>query len=155
MRIVFDEGLDPGTGFLPIFEQAAATALEAEGIRHESCELSLSFADPEEMAGLNAMYRGKEGSTDVLSFPMYENADEIRAAAGEGGTPVLLGDVVINLEAAESQAKEYGHSPERELAYLFVHSVLHLLGYSHEEEDGRRRMREAEEKALGKLGLDR
>lgn len=107
------------------------------------CEVSLTFTDNEGIRELNREYRGRDRATDVLSFPMYD------FAAGEEpdviGDFVTLGDIVISLERARSQAEEYGHSFEREAAFLCVHSTLHLLGYDHElspEDDADMRRRQ-------------
>ena len=107
------------------------------------CEVSLTFTDNEGIRELNREYRGRDRATDVLSFPMYdfaagEEPDEI-------GDFVTLGDIVVSLERARSQAEEYGHSFEREAAFLCVHSTLHLLGYDHElspEDDADMRRRQ-------------
>lgn len=89
--------------------------------------------------------------TDVLSFPQYENAEEMRKVKGV----ICLGDVVICPEQALLQAEEFGHSGERELVYLFVHSVFHLLGYDHMEEESKSEMRAQEEKIMSQIGLIR
>ena len=151
MRIIYDEEYSPEKKLQDCFLQAAALALAREGIEAEQCEISLSFLARDEMRALNAKHRGKDAPTDVLSFPMYIGADEIREMAAGAPAPVLLGDVVICIEAAERQAKEIGQGLDRELAYLFVHSVFHLLGYIHEDEASRARMREAEEETLSHL----
>jgi probable rRNA maturation factor len=88
--------------------------------------------------------------TDVLSFPQYESPGEIPKQG-----IVLLGDVVICLEQALTQAESYVHSPEREILFLFVHSVFHLLGYDHHCEEEQSVMRQAEETVLARLGLER
>ena len=108
---------------------------------------------------LNREQRGVDSPTDVLSFPEFELSpgelpDEEDADPGTGLIP--LGDMVINLERAAAQAKEYGHSNRRELAYLVIHSVLHLLGYDHMDEGPEKaRMREREEAVLESLDLRR
>ncbi|MCL1895394.1 MAG: rRNA maturation RNase YbeY [Clostridiales bacterium] len=129
----------------------AQLVLTGEGIAPEACELSLSYVSEEEIRALNRKYRGKDEATDVLSFPMYEGIEQILAAVFASGAPVLLGDVVVCEQIAKRQAEEFGHSESRELSYLFVHGALHLLGYGHEEEEGKRRMREAEESVLKEL----
>ena len=88
-------------------------------------EVSVTFTDNEKIRALNKEYRNIDRATDVLSFPLFDESFE-----GEEFLP--LGDVVLSLEKAEAQAKEYGHSFEREVAFLTVHSMLHLLGYDHE-----------------------
>jgi probable rRNA maturation factor len=106
-------------------------------------EVSVTFCDNEYIRSLNAEFRNKDSATDVLSFPIYEKG-EAKETADE---PVTLGDIVLSLERTEEQAKELGHSFLRELAFLTIHSTLHLLGYDHElssddEEDMCRRQRE-------------
>ena len=95
------------------------------------CEVSVTFTDNEEIHKLNKQFRGVDRPTDVLSFPLFDYEGESEEP------PVdeligMLGDIVLSLEQAELQAKEYGHSFEREVAFLTVHSMLHLLGYDHE-----------------------
>ncbi|MGX8773695.1 MAG: rRNA maturation RNase YbeY [Bacillota bacterium] len=125
-------------------------------------EISLSFVSLDEIHELNRDYRGVDSPTDVLSFPMFESMEEMEAAceaaAGEpegDGQKVPLGDVVICMEKIEEQAREFGHTKERETVYLFTHSVLHLLGYDHETDDDRREMRAREEEIMEKIGLGR
>ena len=129
---------------------AAAYCLEAEGLKHENVEVSLTFVDESEIKALNSSYRGIDTVTDVLSFPQFESPREIPV---EG--IALLGDVVICIDQALAQAESYGHTPERELLYLFVHSMFHLLGYDHHCEEEQSVMRQAEENILARLGLER
>lgn len=106
----------------------------------EEAELSVALVDDEEMARLNARWRGSEGPTDVLAFPMDEPGPRPHGAR-------LLGDVVISAERAASQAAEAGHSLERELDVLLIHGLLHLLGFDHEgsrEEAEAMELKEAE-----------
>ena len=121
-------------------QKAAEEALTLEG-RSLDTELSVSFVDMEEIHQLNNQYRGVDRPTDVLSFPMFEDEN--------------LGDVVICREKAEEQAKEFGHSYERELIYLFTHSIFHLLGYDHEVEEEKKEMRAKEEAVMTRLGISR
>lgn len=100
----------------------------------ETFEISISFVDNKEIQYLNKQFRNIDAATDVLSFPMLEFNDEC-----EDGTEAYfeaeqpLGDIVISVEKAVEQAREYGHSQEREIAFLLVHGMLHLLGYDHED----------------------
>ena len=138
-------------------EKAAEKAVEMEGLPASNCQLSVTFVSPEEIHELNRDYRGVDRVTDVLSFPQYE-ADELSYYAGnpdETPDELMIGDVVICLEKAKSQAEEYGHSLERELIYLFTHSVLHLLGYDHEEDEDKSVMRAREEEIMDWLGIPR
>lgn len=116
----------------------------------EDAEVSLVFVDDNHIRELNSRYRGVDSVTDVLSFAMREG-EPIPGEEGE----VLLGDVVISLQAAMRQASEYGHSFVREAAYLTAHGVLHLMGYDHQEEDARNIMRGKEEAVLTRLNLSR
>ena len=127
-------------------------------LRHEkaafSAEVSVTFTDNEKIHELNLAHRGKDSATDVLSFPLFEK----ESLPKDGGEQeyVPIGDVVISLEKARSQAEEYGHSFEREIAFLTVHSILHLVGYDHEvSEEDEKYMNDTCEKVLEKLGLTR
>ncbi|MBP2645738.1 MAG: metalloprotease ybeY [Firmicutes bacterium] len=118
----------------------------------ECSEVSVVFVDDEAIRELNRDYRGKDMATDVLSFALEEGEEpEIIGGPEEA----LLGDIIISLETANRQAQEYGHSPERELAYLAVHGMLHLVGYDHEQEDDKAKMRRQEEEILMALGINR
>jgi probable rRNA maturation factor len=146
------------TGLLPIVEKAIKATLEEEEVVDE-VEVSVSFVDNEEIRRLNKYYRGIDSPTDVLSFPLmeFEEVEEEKGGESEEEWKEVypIGDIVISLEKAKEQAEEYGHSFEREVAYLTVHSMLHLLGYDHEREEERKVMREKEEKIMEKLGLRR
>lgn len=149
MNIHFSDERMPSDKVIKHMEEAANLCLIQEGLDPERAEISVTFVDNEEIRELNRVYRGKDNVTDVLSFPQYEDPKQ-------SNDPVLLlGDVVICPEIAMVQAEEYGHSDERELVYLFVHSLYHLLGYDHMEEDETALMREREEKILTQLGLER
>ena len=104
---------------------------------------------------LNREYREKDRPTDVLSFPMWEK-EELDDGTALDGHAVTLGDIIISAEKAQAQAQEYGHSIEREIAFLSVHSTLHLLGYDHEvSEEDEKYMNQKQEEALIKIGLPR
>ncbi|MEO1816492.1 MAG: rRNA maturation RNase YbeY [Acetobacterium sp.] len=115
------------------------------------CEVSFSFVSAAEIKDLNKEYRDKDMVTDVLSFPMYEDFIRNRETIIKENPflPLLLGDIVICIEQAETQAKEYGNTLTRELSYLSVHSVLHLLGYDHMEDDEKSQMRRIEKEIMG------
>lgn len=118
-----------------------------------NAEVSVRIVDNEEIRKLNAKYRNIDKETDVLSFPLgVDGKYDVNLTTGESE----LGDIVLSLEKAEEQAKRYGHSLDREVGYLVVHSMLHLLGYDHEAGGLELvRMREKEEKVLTELGLRR
>lgn len=129
-------------------ERCVAEVLRQEGVE-TACEISFLFVDSDHIRQLNASHRGKDSVTDVLSFPQFEGLSEIRDIQGI----CYLGDVVICVERAEAQAEAYGHALKRELSYLTVHSVLHLLGYDHMTDSDQRRMRAAEKSVLKALGI--
>ncbi|MBE6746711.1 MAG: rRNA maturation RNase YbeY [Ruminococcaceae bacterium] len=118
-----------------------------------SAEISVKFVDDDEIQALNREYRNIDKSTDVLSFPLGENG--VYDINNDTGAK-MLGDIVISIDHAVEQADTYGHSLEREIGFLTVHSMLHLLGYDHEQGGLEAvRMREKEETALTQLGLKR
>ncbi|MBQ6420341.1 MAG: rRNA maturation RNase YbeY [Clostridia bacterium] len=118
-----------------------------------SAEISVRFVDNAMIRELNAQHRGIDAETDVLSFPLGENGEyDVNPATGA----FVLGDIVISVQKAMEQAKEYNHSLEREIGFLTVHSMLHLLGYDHVNGGLQAvRMREKEEEVLTQLGLKR
>ncbi len=130
-----------------IYELLEKTIKEVLILEEESleCEVSISFVDNQEIRELNRIYRGVDKETDVLSFPL---GDSIFT-----GGPRPLGDIIISLEKAIEQSKEYGHSLEREISYLTAHSMLHLLGYDHEEEEEKLVMRHKEKEVMRRLGI--
>ena len=150
MNIIFDEEIDVAEKLVRQMTEAAEIFVGEEGLDPDFCEVSFSFADEEEIRRLNAAYRDKDAVTDVLSFPQYDDLREL-----DNEEEICLGDVVICGRVARRQAEEYGHSYERELLYLFVHSILHLLGYDHMEEEEKRQMRIREEYVMEKIGLTR
>ena len=120
---------------------------------NDSAEISVRFVDNGQIKELNTQFRNIEKETDVLSFPLGENGEYDRNPANGAA---LLGDIVISIEKAMEQAEEYGHSLDREVAFLTVHSMLHLLGYDHVQGGMEAvRMREKEETVLTQLGLKR
>ena len=115
-----------------------------------NAEVSVTFVDNDAIRRLNAKFRDKDVETDVLSFPMGENGEyDINHATGAK----ILGDVVISMEKADQQAKEFGHSFEREVCYHTVHSMLHLLGYDHMTPEEKAVMRMKEETVMAQIGL--
>lgn len=150
MTIYFEEGQVVADEMRSTMEKAAARCLELEGLSDERVEISVTFVEAEEIRSLNREYRDNDKVTDVLSFPQFDDLNEI-PDFGE----ICLGDVVICKERAEEQAEEFGHSFEREIIYLFTHSILHLLGYDHMEDDEKKEMRQREEEIMEYLGIGR
>ena len=136
-----------------IITNVVNTVLELEGIKHE-LEIYITLTNNEEIHKINKEYRDVDRPTDVLSFPMYER-DEIPNLREESKNDIeeILGDIIISIPKIKEQAEEYGHSYERELAYLTTHGMLHLLGYDHIIEEEKAIMREHEENVLEKLNI--
>jgi probable rRNA maturation factor len=130
--------------------QAVRAALRAEKIG-VPCEISVLLTDDAGIRILNREYRNVDSATDVLSFPASTFApggfDPALAECDPASGHVLLGDMALSLERAEKQGAEFGHGTKREIQYLTVHSVLHLLGYDHMDEDAMKRQMRAREKA--------
>ena len=130
---------------------SAECSLEFMGFIRD-CDISVTVTDNIHIHELNREYRGVDRPTDVLSFPMYSFTDDDMPE--EGPAPVVLGDLVISAERAKEQAVEYGHSFQREISFLTVHSVLHLLGYDHEvSEKAENEMFSLQDKIMDKLGI--
>ena len=138
------------TGTRLLIRKACTATLKLEGFE-ESAEVNVILVNDEMIREMNRQYRDIDASTDVLSFPLGENG--IYDENPETGAK-MLGDIVISVEHALSQADLYGHGIEREVAFLTVHSMLHLLGYDHEQGGLQKTiMREKEEQVLDALGL--
>ncbi len=150
-----DQKLVPITNALrALIKKTVNAALEYEEVEFD-CEVSVTFVDNNAIQVLNRDFRGKDAPTDVLSFPLLENG-EIDEDSIVEGEPVALGDIVLSAEKALTQSEEYGHSLERELCFLTVHSVLHLLGYDHEtSKEDEEYMNDTCEEVLASLGLSR
>ena len=158
--IIIESELEEDTGvWEKLLGRVIPAALEAEGVT-VPCEVDVLLTDDAGIHQINLEQRQVDRPTDVLSFPMFEftpgepPTDDADADPETGLVP--LGDMVISLERARAQGEEYGHGTEREVAYLAVHSVLHLLGYDHMDEGlQKRQMREREEAILDSLGISR
>ncbi|MEG1287030.1 MAG: rRNA maturation RNase YbeY [Clostridium sp.] len=150
--------------FIRKLNEVCSVALKEEKVECEY-QISLLFVSNEEIKEINAETRGINKETDVLSFPMidYENGKVYKDMyigykfdeTYMDGKELVLGDMVISLEKALEQSIEYNHSYEREVSYLVVHSILHLLGYDHMEEKEKKIMRRREEEILNKLRIIR
>ncbi|MBO5142422.1 MAG: rRNA maturation RNase YbeY [Clostridia bacterium] len=136
-----------------IINKVVQTVLELEYIKHD-LEIYVTLTNNEEIHKINNEYRNVDRPTDVLSFPMYER-EEIPKLRQEKQDDIeeVLGDIIISIPKIKEQAEEYGHSYERELAYLTTHGMLHLLGYDHMIEEEKIVMREHEERVLEKLNI--
>ncbi|WP_132082711.1 rRNA maturation RNase YbeY [Anaerospora hongkongensis] len=154
MEIIVSHVLQKMTVLDPLEQTVRAVLRKAADVYGltENNEVSLVFCDDAYIQNLNRDYRGKDQPTDVLSFALNEGEEP---EIVDGPAQVLLGDIIISLETAARQAEEYNHSLEREVAYLTVHGMLHLLGYDHMTEEDKAEMRLEEEHVLSLLGITR
>ena len=138
-----------------IIQSVVETVLKLEKIKHD-VNVYITLTNNEEIHKINKEYRDVDRPTDVLSFPMYER-EEIEKLREEKEDEIeeILGDIIISIPKIKEQAEEYGHSYERELAYLITHGMLHLLGYDHIIEEEKVIMREHEEAVLTELKIMR
>ena len=128
---------------------------EEEKLKNLNLYISITLTTPSNIRKLNKEYRNIDKETDVLSFPMFEKYEIDRIIEKQERQPLeeTIGDIVISVERVEEQAKEYGHSFERELSYMLVHGFYHLMGYDHIEEEDKKIMRPKEEKILSELNI--
>ena len=134
-----------------LIRRSVIAALDYEGYEND-CEISITLTDNKGIHAINKQFRNIDAPTDVLSFPLVEYEESEEPPVDDEN---MLGDIIISLERAEEQATEFGHSFEREVSFLTVHSMLHLLGYDHvnsEEEDIEMRQRQSE--IMKNLGLE-
>lgn len=149
---------------IELINEVCQQSLEAEEM-NSPYQISLLFVDNDEIREINRDTRGIDKATDVLSFPMLDYPkDKVFKDVYKSvkfneiyldGEELVLGDMVLSLERAKEQSIEYNHSFNREVCYLVVHSILHLLGYDHMEEEEKRKMRKREEEILGGLNIKR
>lgn len=156
MKIFIDynneqDKLNPPEDMEKLIEQCTAAALGEEEIDN-AAEVSVTLVDNARIREMNTEFRDIDKETDVLSFPL---GDENGFEVDPDTDAILLGDIVISLEKAQSQAEEYGHSFRREVAFLLTHSLFHLLGYDHMTEDEEKEMFAKQEKVLQQLGITR
>ncbi len=155
-----DDEFDVSSSMRAYMKRALMEAVKLFGLNNKM-QVSVSFVGEEKIKEYNSINRGIDKVTDVLSFPLQNfsegniDNDDISDGEYDENGNLMLGDVVICTKVAQRQAEEYCHSVERETVYLFVHSILHLMGFDHEKDDEKKRMREAEEKIMNKIGLSR
>lgn len=139
-----------------IIKPVIETCFKEENLEKSKLLITITLTTKEEIRQINKRYRNIDKTTDVLSFPMFEK-DELDRKIKENDFmhEDILGDIIISIEQVENQAKEYGHSFERELSYMIVHGFYHLMGYDHIEEKDKEKMRPKEEKILNILNITR
>lgn len=153
--------IDAKSTYEVLIEGAVTTALKAEGIDDE-LEISVNIVDNNEIQGINKEQRGIDQPTDVLSFPMinYDGLTSVQQAIemekpNPDSNRVYLGDVILSWDKVVEQSSDYGHSLERELSFLVVHSVLHLLGYDHMTPEEEKLMIGRQQAIMTALGIER
>lgn len=148
-----DETNEVPTDLINQIEELLNFAAQKEEIESGS-ELSVTFVSNEKIQEINREYRNKDYATDVISFALEEMGEgEIEVSGGD--MPRVLGDIIISVKKAEEQAEEYGHSFQREIGFLAVHGLLHLLGYDHENEEDEKIMFDRQRAILDEYGLQR
>jgi len=150
------EDVQPNEQYESTIKKVLKECYEVENLVNSKLIVTVTFTTPENIRKINNKYRNIDRATDVLSFPMFEK-DELDKKIKEQDfiCEDVLGDIIISVEKVEEQAKEYGHSFERELSYMVVHGFYHLMGYDHIEEKDKVIMRPKEEKVLNRLGITR
>lgn len=154
------KGVEEKDSHEDLIDRVVEKCFEIENLDSDKVYIAITLTTPEEIREINKQFRKIDKETDVLSFPIFEKKDiEMLRKNGE---PVdkdipqdVLGDIIISIKKVEEQAKEYGHSVERELAYMVVHGFYHLMGYDHINDEEKKAMREKEEKVLESLDIVR
>ena len=149
------EGIEENIEYKDKIEEVIKKCFEVERLLNLNLYISITLTTPSEIRVLNKEYRNIDKETDVLSFPMFEKNEIDEIVSKQESLPVAetIGDIVISIERVEEQAKEYGHSFERELSYMIVHGFYHLMGYDHIKEEDKKIMRPKEEKVLNDLNI--
>ena len=149
------EKIEPNQEYINLINRVVNECFKTEGLDKLKLYISITLTVPEVIQEANKKYRNIDKPTDVLSFPMFER-QELEAMLKTGyEVEDVLGDLIISIPRVEEQAVEYGHSFERELAYMVVHGFYHLMGYDHMEENDKKEMRAKEDAVLNKLGITR
>lgn len=148
--------LEENKEYEEIIKKVVEQCFKEEHLENSKLYISITLTTPEHIHEINKQYRNVDRATDVLSFPMFEKSElDEKIKKQDFEHEDVLGDIVISIEKVKEQAQEYGHSFERELAYMVVHGFYHLMGYDHIKEEDKVIMRPKEEKVLNKLGITR
>ena len=148
--------IEPNSNYEKIISKVLEKCFETENLSKDNLLVSIVLTTPDNIRRINKEYRDIDKSTDVLSFPMFEKSEIEEFIKNKNlEHSDILGDMVISIPQVQLQAEEYGHSFERELSYMVVHSFYHLMGYDHMKEEEKKIMRQKEENILSKLGIER
>ena len=149
-------GIEEKNEYINIIRQVIKKCYEVENLEDSKLYINIILTNPANIKKINREYRNIDKETDVLSFPMFEKKDlELKLKNKDFEHIDILGDIIISINQVEKQAKEYGHSFERELSYMVVHGFYHLMGYDHMEEEEKKIMRSKEENVLNELEITR
>ena len=151
---VIYKDIDENKEYEQVIEKVLNKCFEEENLENSKLYITITLTNPENIKIINKQYRNIDRATDVLSFPMFEKEEldeKIKNNSFEHQD--VLGDLIISIEKVKEQAKEYGHSFERELSYMVVHGFYHLMGYDHIKEEDKKIMRPKEEKILNDLKI--
>ena len=150
------EDVEPNEEYEKTIKKVLEECYKTENLTNSKLIITITLTTPEKIRQINNEYRQTDKATDVLSFPMFEKTElDEKIKKQEFLHEDVLGDIIISVQKVEEQAKEYGHSFERELSYMVVHGFYHLMGYDHIEEKDKIIMRPKEENVLSKLGITR
>ena len=156
MYEIIYQDIEENSKYEKTIKKVVEKCFEEEGISDSKLCLTVTLTNPENIRKINKEYRKIDKETDVLSFPMFEKQElDEMIAKKQFEHEDVLGDIIISIARVEEQAKEYGHSFERELSYMVVHGFYHVMGYDHIKEEDKVKMRPKEEKVLNKLGIRR
>ena len=151
---VIYKDIDKNKEYEQTIEKVLNKCFEEEKLENSKLYITITLTNPENIRKINKQYRNIDRATDVLSFPMFEKEElEEKIKNNDFEHQEVLGDLIISIEKVKEQAEEYGHSFERELAYMLVHGFYHLMGYDHIQEEDKKIMRPKEEKILNDLKI--
>ena len=154
MYEIIYQDIEENSKYEETIKKVVEKCFEEEGISDSKLCLTVTLTNPENIRKINKEYRKIDKETDVLSFPMFEKQElDEMIAKKQFEHEDVLGDIIISIARVEEQAKEYGHSFERELSYMVVHGFYHVMGYDHRKEEDKVKMRPKEEKILNDLKI--
>ncbi len=148
-------GISENKEYEEIINKVLNECFKNEGLTKLKLYISITLTVPEEIQKINKEYRNIDKPTDVLSFPMFQKEELEELIQSDYPVEDVLGDIIISIPKVEEQAVEYGHSFERELAYMVVHGFYHLMGYDHMNDNDKKEMRKKEDEILNKLHITR
>lgn len=153
---IYYKDIEKSNEYEELIQNVVNMCFKVEKLEKINLYISITLTTPHEIRKINNEYRQIDKETDVLSFPMFEKSEiDDMVSKQDNKIPETIGDIIISVDRVREQAKEYGHSFERELAYMVVHGFYHLMGYDHMQEDDKKIMRAKEENVLNLLEINR